>query len=119
MTDLVDAVLDVAGQSRAPEALRITVEKAMDLTDARQGTLGAPLHDLSTSVLGTSIASGAKVHARFVLTDKPEGAPFTERDEATVAALARAAAIALEHACETGRENLARRRLEIVAETAR
>ncbi len=119
MTDLVDAVLDVAGQSRAPEALRITVEKAMDLTDARQGTLGAPMHDLSTSVLGTSIASGAKVHARFVLTDKPEGAPFTERDEATVAALARAAAIALEHACETGRENLARRRLEIVAETAR
>ena len=119
LTDLVDAVLDVAGQSRAPEALRITVERAMNLTDARQGTLGPALHELGTSVLGTQIAAGAKVHGRLVLTDKPEGAPFTARDEAAVSALARAAAIALERACEHGRATLARTRLEIVLDTAR
>ena len=119
LSDLVDAVLDVAEQPGAPEALRVTIEKAMTLTDARHGTLGPPLHELGAPVLGTQIAAGAKVHARLVLADKPEGAPFTARDQATVAALARAAAIALEHACELGRAKLARRRLEIVADASR
>lgn len=76
-----------------PEPLRLA-----DLT-AHPDSYGVPAnHPPMTSFLGVPVQVRGSVYGNLYLTDKQDGNPFTDEDQAAVMALALAAGIAIENA---------------------
>jgi len=57
-----------------------------------------PRHPKMSCFLGAPIMFGDEIMGAIYLTDKPDGQPFTEEDEATIRTLAAASAVALSNA---------------------
>ena len=87
-----------AGESLLRRMLTRTEPMRIETTQTHPASLGFPSgYPPVESFLGVPIRSGSKVLGAFYLTNREDGAPFTDGDAEAIAALADYAAVAIHH----------------------